>query len=483
MQGQDVWVLQVRRGLDLGEEPIRPDYGGQLRPKHLHRDLAVVPEILREVDGGHAARAELALESVAVRNRSCKILGSAGHHSRKRYFPGGLICVPAAALRHVNELPKLGRARKISMKRAGLRMARRVNYRLTPPSSPIQIRQCAHPRIRVTLDSSRTVDCRGMRQEPVVVACAANATYAIPLTVMLRSATDHLSLGRDLAAWVVDDGLGDAARHRIVESLPSHATVHWLLPTRSDFGGLPLWGRMPINTYDKLTIAECLPAHVSKVIWLDCDTLVLADLAELWDLPMGSAHALAVTDSLVPTVSSRFGVSGFADVGIDASMPYFNAGVMVVDTTKWRASKVAAAAVNYLKRFRDSVFFWDQEALNAVLAGRWSELEPRWNWSANLDRLSRDGTLSHDGKTGSPRIVHFSGNLKPWVVRESMDFDAAYFRVLDETAWHGWRPTRTLARSVLGWYGSSRLRRAVYPAEQWGMQVIHRLTRRHAAIQ
>jgi lipopolysaccharide biosynthesis glycosyltransferase len=318
-----------------------------------------------------------------------------------------------------------------------------------------------------------------MHQELVVVACAANANYAIPLTVMLRSAADHLSPGRELAAWVVDDGLGDWARQRIVESLPHHASVHWLHPDRSSFDGLPLWGRMPINTYDKLTIAENLPTRVTKAIWLDCDTLVLADLAKLWDLPMGDAYALAVTDSLVPTLSSRFGVSGFADMGLDPSLPYFNAGVIVIDTLKWRDSKVAAGSVSYLNRFRDTVFFWDQEALNATLAGRWSPLEPRWNWSANLDRLSRNGVAPHDPS----RILHFSGNLKPWVVREGTSFDAEYFRVVDETTWRGWRPERTLARSVLGWYGSSRLRRIVYPAEQWGMRVIWRVTHRRSVKQ
>ena len=64
-----------------------------------------------------------------------------------------------------------------------------------------------------------------------------------------------------------------------------------------------------------------------------------------------------------------------------------------------------------------------------------------------------------------------------------MAFDAEYFRVLDETAWRGWRPERTLARSVLGWYGSSRLRRLVYPAEQWGMRAIWRVTHRRSMTQ
>ena len=43
-------------------------------------------------------------------------------------------------------------------------------------------------------------------QDPVVIACAANAAYSIPLTVMLRSAIDHLAPDRELIVWVIEDG-------------------------------------------------------------------------------------------------------------------------------------------------------------------------------------------------------------------------------------------------------------------------------------
>ena len=67
-------MLQVGGGLDFAEEPLGADDGGQLGPQDLDGDLAVVLEVLRQVDGGHAARAELALEAVAVGER----LGEAG---------------------------------------------------------------------------------------------------------------------------------------------------------------------------------------------------------------------------------------------------------------------------------------------------------------------------------------------------------------------------------------------------------------------
>lgn len=313
-------------------------------------------------------------------------------------------------------------------------------------------------------------------QEPVNIACAANIAYAIPLTVMLRSAVDSLSPDCRLVAWVVDDGLGEANRKRVEESLPTRATIEWLKPARTNLKGLPLWGRMPVTTYDKLTIAELLPSDMRKAIWLDCDMLVLADLAELWSMPMDGSQLLAVRDTLVPTVSSRFGIDAFAEVGLDGSSPYFNAGMMLFDPHEWRNSRVAHLAAEYLEKFHSRVFFWDQEALNVVLSGRWKEIDGKWNWSATLDRLA--SKRNRDQENGEQRIVHFSGNIKPWVVRERMYFDSRYFKVLDETSWQGWRPRRTVTRSVLGWYGSSRVRRMTYPAEHLGLRIVRRLTQK-----
>ena len=65
-QAENMGVLQVGDGPDLAEKPLGPDHRRQLGAEHLDRDLAGVPEVLGEVDGGHAPRPELALDAVAV---------------------------------------------------------------------------------------------------------------------------------------------------------------------------------------------------------------------------------------------------------------------------------------------------------------------------------------------------------------------------------------------------------------------------------
>jgi hypothetical protein len=66
MEGKDVGVGQIGGCLDLGQEALRADHGGELWPENLEGHSSVVPEILGEVHRGHPARADLSLDSVAA---------------------------------------------------------------------------------------------------------------------------------------------------------------------------------------------------------------------------------------------------------------------------------------------------------------------------------------------------------------------------------------------------------------------------------
>src|SRR5262245_4798773 len=59
-------MLQVRRELDLLEEALGTHDRGELRVQDLECDLAVVPNVFRQIHGGHAAAPELALYAIAI---------------------------------------------------------------------------------------------------------------------------------------------------------------------------------------------------------------------------------------------------------------------------------------------------------------------------------------------------------------------------------------------------------------------------------
>ena len=84
---EDVGVLQVGDGLDLAEEPLGADDGREVGAEHLDGDLALVAEVVGEVDRGHAALAELALDAVAVGENGAEALDGVGHAAESA--PGG----------------------------------------------------------------------------------------------------------------------------------------------------------------------------------------------------------------------------------------------------------------------------------------------------------------------------------------------------------------------------------------------------------
>ena len=322
-------------------------------------------------------------------------------------------------------------------------------------------------------------------RDPIVIACGCDARYVQPLAVMLQSALANLGPGRTAVVHVLDGGIGVQGRERLVRSLGEWGGgIHWIPVTESAFAGAPLWGRMPVATYFKLGLADLLPSAVRKAIWLDGDLVVTGDIGRLWELDLAGRHLLAVQDSIVPLVSSRFGIAAHQRLGIPADAKYFNAGVMVVDLARWREDDVAGRALAYLREHRDRVYFWDQEGLNAVLAGKWGELDARWNFNTSVPAGRRLPAGNGDGGAGEARrrelpwILHFAGTRKPWLYPGADEHRALYYRYLDTTAWAGWRPRPTVTGTIIGLYERSRLRDTLYPLEQWAMRVVRSVSRR-----
>ena len=298
--------------------------------------------------------------------------------------------------------------------------------------------------------------------------CAADEAYALPLAVMLESLLGNAGRETALELYVVDCGLREESRSLIDSSVADRARVHWQVSVRSPELSRPRWGHVTGATYERLLLDRYLPANVERVVWLDADVLVLDDIAPLLKPDPRGLPVSAVRDPFVPLVASAFGVRHWRRLGLERDAPYFNAGVMVVDMDRWRALDVAGRSLAYLHRHGRSVYFNEQEAMNAVLGGAWAPLDDRWNVSANPfhARLQRPGGAG-------PAILHFAGRIKPWQVPGLGASQDLYFRYLDNTPWRGFRPASTWANRLLSWYLGSRLRRRTWWLENQQLRLRH----------
>src|SRR5512140_2408755 len=72
-------MLKSRSGAYLGQEALTTQRRRELGVQHLDGDVAVVLEVVRQGDGRHAAPAELALDTVGIRDRRGELLDGCAH--------------------------------------------------------------------------------------------------------------------------------------------------------------------------------------------------------------------------------------------------------------------------------------------------------------------------------------------------------------------------------------------------------------------
>jgi lipopolysaccharide biosynthesis glycosyltransferase len=311
----------------------------------------------------------------------------------------------------------------------------------------------------------------------IVVVCAADDNYAMPLAVTVRSALDNLDKSCRMILFIIDGGIREHNKQKLLQSLSSErCEVRWIAsPDRllgkfevlTDFTiqDVPLVGivkatkHVSIATYYRLLIPELLPKELQKAIYLDCDLVVVGDLRQLWDIEMGDNYLLATRALLIPSVSSPAGLVNYQALGIPADSKYFQPGIMVLNLEKWRDDNMSRKCVEYLQTNREDIRWHDSDVLNAMCANRWGELDPRWNRMTEIYTFQswEDSPLSKeafDEVLHHPYIIHFSSAAKPWNTREEDPFKHLWFKYVDRTAWSGWRfnlwvrGQRRLAREI-----------------------------------
>jgi lipopolysaccharide biosynthesis glycosyltransferase len=261
------------------------------------------------------------------------------------------------------------------------------------------------------------------RNQPLQLATAADAGY-LPYLACFMSSLGRSRQSRPIALTVLQRGIGSEDRAKLAALLPPSASVQWITPDRELVAavGAPLALAHRSPHYFRLLIPFLLPA-ASRAIYLDADTLVIADLSELWDTDLAEQPVAASRDYLG---CMQDAVSNWEALKLDPGTPYLNSGVLVMDLDRWRAESLSEGVVDVCGRneqYLRAQGKWpqhDQYGINVVLRGRWTELEPSWNHGAFLP-------------PGGERIVHFIGDAKVDAGQCQEAFRRLFFACLEGT--------------------------------------------------
>lgn len=253
----------------------------------------------------------------------------------------------------------------------------------------------------------------GRSTKSTCILTASNNSFFIGVMLLFESLRQHsdlplvcvdLSLSQANKLWCRDNGI-ELLEFDRKNYIDDHMTG-------------PLWEK-------PFMIRKC---SYNRVIWIDCDAIIVDDLYDLEDTL--SDHIIAVKDSLsiYPGYVEKAALNPH---GLYNLLPVpkitnksLNAGVIGLD--KQRDGMLLEAWIWCIKKannnstIREHISWWDQGALlwamHALELTKHISDDLRWNYAAKRHRYKRDSSLFAKIKADHPDagIIHWADRPKLW---------------------------------------------------------------------
>jgi len=211
----------------------------------------------------------------------------------------------------------------------------------------------------------------------------------------------------------------------------SKLKVHWIIPSEVENATIPVkellikrglditihvasdqhfdgWkeqGHIKKASYIRLLIPEIISAP--KVIYLDCDLIVQADIVELFELEIGASVVAGAYDAIGEKYTLMPQIKGDK---------YINAGVMVLNLESLRKNRFLETCTEIYNKFQAEVTFCDQCIINKYSEGQKTLIDPSWNYYFFIYDNLEVSPSNEPAEFQKAKILHFTGHIKPWSV-------------------------------------------------------------------
>jgi lipopolysaccharide biosynthesis glycosyltransferase len=227
--------------------------------------------------------------------------------------------------------------------------------------------------------------------------------YVPFLDVTIRSLITNASRDYKYHIVVLNTGLNKEKTDKILKMQDDNFQIEFAdisyaikdiehkLPNEQHFG---------LATWYRLFIQSLFPQY-EKILYLDCDIVLLGDVSELYNTDLEGNYIAGVVENWI-LHSPIFSYYTKEAVGIE-SKEYINAGILVMDLNKFRENNIEERFVELINKYNFNVIDPDQSYINYLCHGHIKYLPFEWN-----------RTPLKNVECESPKIVHYALGFKPW---------------------------------------------------------------------
>ncbi|MDF7669268.1 glycosyltransferase family 8 protein [Lactobacillus sp. ESL0703] len=156
-----------------------------------------------------------------------------------------------------------------------------------------------------------------------------------------------------------------------------------------------------MSIFYRLYIPDLFPEY-DKAIYIDADTIINEDIANLYATELGNNLFGACMDSSIQYVPKM--ITYIKEVLALDPKKYINSGVLVLNCQAFRDEHFVAHFTDLLTKYHFDCIATDQDYLNEICDGRIFYLDPKW------DAMPNENTEP----LAQPGLIHYNLFFKPW---------------------------------------------------------------------
>ena len=260
------------------------------------------------------------------------------------------------------------------------------------------------------------------------IVYASDDRFAEILGVSLVSLYENSKDMEDIVVYVLDSGIAEENKNKLnsIAAQYRRTQISWI-PAQDISKVLAMEvkvDRGSLSQYARLFVSSDLPEDLDRVLYLDCDIVIVKSIRVLWNLNIHGKTIAALMDA--------FSTAYRANIDLQPNDIMFNSGVMLMDLNRWKEQKVEERLLKFIESKNGKIQQGDQGALNAVLSHDTYCFEPRFNAVTIFFDFSYEEMLKYrkpaEGyyeedeirrAADDPSIIHFTTSFlskRPWIV-------------------------------------------------------------------
>lgn len=237
---------------------------------------------------------------------------------------------------------------------------------------------------------------------PIFFAC--DEDFVKYTMVSMKSIMENADRSRKYHIYILHMGITEATQAKVLAMADEEFAIDFVDVTdkmKNIADKLPIRDYYSNTTYFRLFIPDMFPQY-RKALYIDSDTIVVGNIAELYDHKLGKLYAgvcpdrvVAQTDILGDYVEKVLGVK---------RTRYFNAGVMLMNCSQFRENHLLDEFLEMLHVYL-FVVAQDQDYLNLICKNQVLYMEPKWNAQVFGELACPEEEVG---------LFHFNMAAKPW---------------------------------------------------------------------